>query len=98
MKVYKFGGTSVGSPANMKMVASIINTAEPKIIVLSALSGTTNSLVGIAEAYLNQNIRLDTDALEFIPPLPFPSIALSDLHSPISSRSHAGCSPSGANS
>lgn len=61
MKVYKFGGTSVGSPANMKMVASIINTAEPKIIVLSALSGTTNSLVGIAEAYLNQNItQVDT--------------------------------------
>ncbi|QCK13526.1 aspartate kinase [Mangrovivirga cuniculi] len=46
MKVLKFGGTSVGSPERMNQVASIITSDdEPKIIVLSAVSGTTNSLV-----------------------------------------------------
>ncbi|MCX2744684.1 aspartate kinase [Mangrovivirga sp. M17] len=46
MKVLKFGGTSVGSPERMNQVASIITADdEPKVIVLSAVSGTTNSLV-----------------------------------------------------
>ncbi|KAA5540795.1 aspartate kinase [Adhaeribacter rhizoryzae] len=49
MKVLKFGGTSVGSPTNMKMVASLINTPDPKIVVLSAMSGTTNKLVQISD-------------------------------------------------
>jgi aspartate kinase len=49
MKVYKFGGTSVGSPANMRAVMEIITAGDPKIVVLSAMSGTTNSLVEIGE-------------------------------------------------
>jgi aspartate kinase len=49
MKVLKFGGTSVGSPTNMKSVARLINTPDPKIVVLSAMSGTTNKLVQISE-------------------------------------------------
>jgi len=49
MKVMKFGGTSVGKPQRMKEVAQLITTdAEPKIVVLSALSGTTNALVEIS--------------------------------------------------
>jgi len=49
MKVYKFGGTSVGSPENMRSVMEIITAdGEPKIVVLSAMSGTTNSLVEIS--------------------------------------------------
>lgn len=48
MKVLKFGGTSVGSIKNMQNVKQIINDGEKKIIVLSAMSGTTNSLVSIA--------------------------------------------------
>lgn len=48
MKVLKFGGTSVGSVKNMANVKSIINDGEKKIVVLSAMSGTTNFLVGIA--------------------------------------------------
>ena len=48
MKVFKFGGTSVGSPENMRLVMKIINDGEPKIVVLSAMSGTTNSLVEIS--------------------------------------------------
>ncbi|BDD06310.1 aspartate kinase [Aureibacter tunicatorum] len=50
MKVLKFGGTSVGSPKNMHQVASLItDDSERKVIVLSAVSGTTNALVEIGE-------------------------------------------------
>ena len=45
----KFGGTSVGKPQRMKEVAQLItSTEEPKIVILSALSGTTNALVEIS--------------------------------------------------
>lgn len=54
MQILKFGGTSVGRPERMKAVASIISrNDEPKIVVLSALSGTTNALVGIGNALSN---------------------------------------------
>ena len=49
MKVLKFGGTSVGSAQRMKQVSDIILDGEPKIVVLSAVSGTTNALVKIGE-------------------------------------------------
>ena len=51
----KFGGTSVGSAARMKNVASLINDGEDKIVVLSAMSGTTNSLVEICGYLANNN-------------------------------------------
>jgi len=56
MKVLKFGGTSVGSPENMRAVMKIITDGEPKIVVLSAMSGTTNSLVEIS-GYLKKKNR-----------------------------------------
>ena len=49
MKVLKFGGTSVGTPQRMKDVAQLINDGQQKIVVLSAMSGTTNSLVDISD-------------------------------------------------
>jgi aspartate kinase len=52
MKVLKFGGTSVGIPERMKKLLDIIDPAERQIVVLSAVSGTTNSLVEIGQAYL----------------------------------------------
>ena len=55
MKVMKFGGTSVGSAQRMKHVASLINDGEDKIVVLSAMSGTTNSLVEICGYLANNN-------------------------------------------
>jgi aspartate kinase len=55
MKVMKFGGTSVGSAQRMKGVASLINDGEDKIVVLSAMSGTTNSLVEICGYLANNN-------------------------------------------
>ena len=49
MKVMKFGGTSVGKPERMHDVAKLITSdAEKKIVVLSAVSGTTNALVTIS--------------------------------------------------
>ncbi|MFQ3577344.1 MAG: aspartate kinase, partial [Cytophagales bacterium] len=47
MKILKFGGTSVGSPERMKSVAKIIDDGQVKIVVLSAVTGTTNALVEI---------------------------------------------------
>lgn len=50
MIVLKFGGTSVGSPERIKELASLIQFPGKKIIVLSAMSGTTNSLVEIVKS------------------------------------------------
>lgn len=56
MKVMKFGGTSVGSPKRMKGVASLVTeSGEPTFIVLSAMSGTTNSLVEISDYLYKKN-------------------------------------------
>ncbi len=56
MKVMKFGGTSVGSPERMKGVASLITrTGEPTFIVLSAMSGTTNTLIEISDYLYRKN-------------------------------------------
>ena len=55
MKVLKFGGTSVGSATRMKEVASLICDGDQKIVVLSAMSGTTNTLVEIADYLYKKN-------------------------------------------
>ncbi|UII28681.1 aspartate kinase [Fulvivirga maritima] len=55
MIIYKFGGTSVGLPERMHKVADLITADnEPKIVVLSAVSGTTNSLVEIGDLLLDK--------------------------------------------
>ena len=56
MKVMKFGGTSVGSPERMKNVSELITkSGEPTFVVLSAMSGTTNSLVEISNYLYKKN-------------------------------------------
>lgn len=56
MNVMKFGGTSVGSPERMKSVAQLITrSGEPTVVVLSAMSGTTNSLVEISNYLYKKN-------------------------------------------
>ena len=56
MKVMKFGGTSVGTPARMKEVTTIITeSGQPTFIVLSAMSGTTNSLIEISNYLYKKN-------------------------------------------
>ncbi len=67
VKVLKFGGTSVGSAERMKNLVQLIGSEEPKIVVLSAMSGTTNALVDIAQALYNKEndkAKQLTDALE----------------------------------
>jgi len=54
-KIMKFGGTSVGSPERMKALIPLITDSEKKIVVLSAMSGTTNSLVEIADLLYADN-------------------------------------------
>ncbi|GAA4889627.1 aspartate kinase [Flaviramulus aquimarinus] len=63
MKVLKFGGTSVGSIENMSNVKRIINDGKKKVVVLSAMSGTTNKLVAIAQDVSDGN---PNDAIEKI--------------------------------
>lgn len=55
MFVYKFGGTSVGSVQNMNHVKEIIKGNGSKIVVLSAMSGTTNALIQLSENIANGN-------------------------------------------
>lgn len=55
MKILKFGGTSVGSAQRMKEVANLVLDGEQKIVVLSAMSGTTNSLVEISNYLYKKN-------------------------------------------
>lgn len=56
MYVMKFGGTSVGSPERMKNVAKLVTkSGQPTFVVLSAMSGTTNSLVEISNYLYKKN-------------------------------------------
>ena len=55
MKVMKFGGTSVGSAGRMKSVAALAASSGRNLVVLSAMSGTTNTLVEIAGYLYNRN-------------------------------------------
>ena len=64
MKILKFGGTSVGSAARMKAVAELIADGEHKIVVLSAMSGTTNHLIQITDYIRLGNASGATDMLE----------------------------------
>ncbi len=67
MKVLKFGGTSVGSVETMYAVMKLVTDGENKLIVLSAMAGTTNALVEIADYLYKKNkdaARIHTNKLE----------------------------------
>ena len=64
MKILKFGGTSVGSPERMKMVSRLIQVPGPVIVVLSAMSGTTNALVTIAQHLHNHQHQEAVKAID----------------------------------
>ena len=55
MKVFKFGGTSVGSVETMRTVMNLIADGEQKLVVLSAMAGTTNKLVEISDYLSKKN-------------------------------------------
>ncbi len=63
MIVLKFGGTSLGNVERIQNVAKLVNTKQKKVVVLSAMSGTTNSLVEIADSLYKQKPK---DALNLI--------------------------------
>lgn len=78
MRVIKFGGTSVGSPERMRTVAELsLQQPQPVVVVLSAVSGTTNSLVemaALAAAGRHQKALIQMDQLQekylaFVPEL-----------------------------
>jgi|TARA_B110000305_G_C19443489_1_gene643356 aspartate kinase len=64
MLVLKFGGTSVGSVENMTNVKNIIKTSGKKVVVLSAMSGTTNALVALSENVRNNEIKEGNKSLD----------------------------------
>jgi len=67
MKIMKFGGTSVGRPDRMHQVKDLITRdSKKKIIVLSALSGTTNALVGIGVALADANKDLAKERIDLL--------------------------------
>jgi len=63
MKVMKFGGTSVGSAQRIKNVAKLITASERNLVVLSAMSGTTNSLLEISGYLSKHNTEGAGDAI-----------------------------------
>lgn len=63
MKVIKFGGTSLGTPERMKMVAKLV-AEENAVVVLSAISGTTNSLTEITQLLYNNKRNAAKEAIQ----------------------------------
>ena len=62
----KFGGTSVGSPDRMKALIPLITDNERKVVVLSAMSGTTNSLVEITDLLYAGNVNEASNKIEIL--------------------------------
>jgi len=62
MKVLKFGGTSLGSAERMRTVAEIAHRQGSVLVVLSAISGTTNALLSISSAIKERNIEQAEEA------------------------------------
>jgi aspartate kinase len=64
MKVLKFGGTSVGSAERIQALIPLITNDEDKIVVLSAMSGTTNSLVELTNFLYSDNRKEFNEKIE----------------------------------
>ncbi|MFH0843033.1 MAG: aspartate kinase [Bacteroidota bacterium] len=64
VKIMKFGGTSVGNPDRMRALIPLITDKERKLIVLSAMSGTTNALVGITDLLYTGNVNEASSKIE----------------------------------
>ncbi len=66
MIIQKFGGTSVGNAQRMKQVANLVNDGKRKIVVLSAVSGTTNKLVELSQALYRKDSAAVENLLEYL--------------------------------
>ncbi len=63
-KIMKFGGTSVGNPERIKALIPLITDKEKKVVVLSAMSGTTNSLIEITDLLYEGNVEGASSKIE----------------------------------
>jgi aspartate kinase len=91
MEVWKFGGTSVGSPQRMREVAELIHSGKQRWIVLSAVSGTTNKLVTFNKALEASDLQRGAEIIhefekeydlfvkDLLPELPFQELGFSVL-------------------
>lgn len=64
VKIMKFGGTSVGNPDRMRALIPLITDNDKKIVVLSAMAGTTNSLVEITDLLYDGNLNEASSKIE----------------------------------
>jgi aspartate kinase len=64
MKIMKFGGTSVGNPDRIRALIPLVNDDERKIVVLSAMAGTTNNLVEITDLLYADKINEASQKIE----------------------------------
>ncbi|MBC7695403.1 MAG: aspartate kinase [Burkholderiales bacterium] len=64
MIILKFGGTSVGSADRMKALVKLVSGTEKKIVVLSAMSGTTNTLLSICTALYNKQNDIANETID----------------------------------
>ncbi len=87
MKVLKFGGTSVGSAERIKNVANIVTSKGKNIVVLSAMAGTTNTLVEIADYLYKKNADGAKETINLLEKKYFQTI--DELYSKESSKEEA---------
>jgi aspartate kinase len=64
IKIMKFGGTSVGNPDRMRALIPLVTDKDRKIVVLSAMSGTTNNLVEITDLLYTGNVNEASSKIE----------------------------------
>lgn len=89
MKVLKFGGTSVGSAQRIKHVADLITKRGKNIVVLSAMAGTTNTLVEISDYLYKRNIDGAKETINVLENKYFRTIE--ELYSTDKAREEAKC-------
>lgn len=66
MQVFKFGGTSVGNTTRIKEVANLVDNGQQKVVVLSAMAGTTNALVEIANLLYKMEFSLAIENIDLL--------------------------------
>ncbi|MEQ1732446.1 MAG: aspartate kinase [Bacteroidia bacterium] len=64
MKILKFGGTSVGTAQRIQSLVELVQGEDEKIVVLSAMSGTTNALVELCNLLYNKEHDAAHNAIE----------------------------------
>ena len=66
MKVIKFGGTSLGSPERMQNLVHLLDFSTKQLVVLSAVAGTTNSLLRISETLFEKKSEQANELIDLL--------------------------------